>query len=131
MKSAKKICKNCGICCQRTEMLVSELDIQLIAQTLNLTRNDFIKINELGIPQLKNKDNHCVFLDNTSKLCTIYKIRPKGCKFYPIVYDKDKSICIYDVDCPRIKDFHLEEVDFRQLCKNLKNFIKLELKIKL
>lgn len=112
-------------------MLVSELDIQLIAQTLNLTRNDFIIINEFDIPQLKNKDNHCVFLDYTSKFCTIYKIRPKGCRFYPLVYDKDKSKCIYDSDCPRVKNFYLEKVDFQEVCNNLKNFIKSELKIKL
>ncbi|MFX1233406.1 MAG: YkgJ family cysteine cluster protein [Promethearchaeota archaeon] len=132
MKSMKEICKNCGICCQNTEMLLSEQDIRLIEEKLlNITRNDFTELNERGMHQLKNKNSHCVFLDNSSKMCTIYKIRPQGCRFYPIVYDYNKKVCLYDRDCPRVKKFYLDDYKFKKVCEKIKNFIKSGLKVKL
>jgi len=132
MNKAKEICKDCGKCCQETEMLLSEQDIRLIEQNcLNITRDDFTELNEIDNRQLKNKNAYCIFLENTSKLCKIYKIRPQGCRFYPIVYDNKKKICVYDKDCPRVKKFYLDKDNFQVVCNNIKNFIKSELKINL
>ena len=132
MNKTKQICKDCGKCCQKTEMLLSERDIRLIEKKISsITRDEFTELNERGIYQLKNKDNHCVFLDITSKLCAIYEIRPQGCRFYPIIYDNEKKICIYDEECPRVSLFYLGRKKFKKRCNDIKKFIKTELKIEL
>lgn len=132
MDITKQICEDCGKCCQKTEMLLSEQDIRLIEENISsITREEFTELSEKGIYQLKNKDNNCVFLDITSKLCSIYEIRPQGCRFYPIIYDNEKKICIYDEECPRISQFYLDWKKFKNLCNNIKKFIKRELKIQL
>ena len=130
MKQTKQICKDCGICCHKTEMLISERDIRLIEEKISsINRDDFTKLIEKGIYQLKNKDNYCIFLDTISKLCNIYEIRPQGCRFYPIIYDNEKKICIYDSECPRVSQFYLEHKKFKIVCKDIKKFIKTELKL--
>jgi len=132
MNKMKHICNDCGKCCQKTEMLLSERDIRLIEEKiLNITRDEFTQLNEKGIYQLKNKDNHCVFLDIKSKLCNIYKIRPQGCRFYPIIYDNEKKVCIYDEECPRVSQFYLSHKKFKKICNNIKKFIKRDLKIEI
>ncbi|MFX0025012.1 MAG: YkgJ family cysteine cluster protein [Candidatus Hermodarchaeota archaeon] len=130
MNKTKQICKNCGKCCQETEMLLSEQDIHLIEQKISsMTSEEFTELNEKGINQLKNKDNYCIFLDIKSKLCKIYKIRPQGCRFYPIIYDNEKRICIYDEECPRVSLFYLKPKKFKKTCNEIKKFIKMKLKI--
>lgn len=132
MDITKQICKDCGKCCQKTEMLLSEQDIRLIEENISsITRDEFTELSEKDIYQLKNKDDHCVFLDIKSKLCNIYEIRPQGCKFYPIIYDNEKNICIYDEECPRISQFYLNRKKFKKICNNIKKFLKKELKIEL
>lgn len=132
MNKTKQICKGCGKCCQKTEMLLSEQDIRLIEENFSsITREEFTELSEKGIYQLKNKDNHCVFLDTTTKLCKIYEIRPQGCRFYPIIYDNEENICIYDEECPRVSQFYLDHKDFKKLCNNIKKFLKTELNLTL
>ncbi|MFX0019676.1 MAG: YkgJ family cysteine cluster protein [Promethearchaeota archaeon] len=130
MNKIKQICKDCGKCCQKTEMLLSEQDIYLIEEKISsIRRDEFTELNENGIYQLKNRNNHCIFLDIASKLCTIYKFRPQGCRFYPIIYDNEKEICIYDEECPRVSSFYLVLKKFKKTCNDIKKFIKMELKI--
>ncbi|MFX1495149.1 MAG: hypothetical protein ACFFBZ_12760, partial [Promethearchaeota archaeon] len=64
-----------------------------------------------------------------SKLCNIYEIRPQGCKFYPILYDNEEKICIYDEECPRVSQFYLGRKKFKKVCNDIKKFIKTELKL--
>ena len=130
MKEAKKICKNCGKCCQETEMMISKEDIRLIEnKVLNVSKEDFAELNDEGIYQLINKENHCIFLDMTSKLCRIYEYRPKGCRFYPIIYDYENETCIYDQECPRVSLFHVEPDNFKNICNSIKQFLRTELKL--
>jgi len=126
-------CQDCGKCCLETEMPLSERDIELIiANSLNnLNEDDFaIKKNE-DYYQLKNINGHCFFLDNQSKICKIYANRPQGCRFYPIIYDFDKNQCVFDEECPRTDLFQLMEIDFKQHCNRIKQFLREELKISL
>jgi Fe-S-cluster containining protein len=130
MNITKQICKDCGKCCQKTEMLLSERDIRLIEEKIsNITRDEFTELNEKGIYQLKNIDNNCVFLDTKSRLCNIYEIRPQGCKFYPIIYDNEEKTCIYDDECPRVSQFYLGHKKFKKVCHDIKKYIKTELKL--
>ncbi len=130
MNRTKQICKDCGKCCQKTEMLLSERDIRLIEKKIsNITRHEFTELNAKGIYQLKNTDNNCVFLDITSKICTIYEIRPQGCRFYPIIYDNAEKNCIYDEECPRVSRFYLARKKFKKVCNDIKKFLQTELKL--
>ncbi|RLG78751.1 MAG: hypothetical protein DRO13_06790 [Thermoprotei archaeon] len=54
-----------------------------------------------GIPRLKNIDGHCIFLDPSTNMCTIYEHRPLGCRLYPLVYDVDRDEVSLDTTCPR------------------------------
>jgi Fe-S-cluster containining protein len=126
-----EICNNCGKCCLETEMILSKKDVEEISKnsTKGLSEADFVFINEAKLYQLKNKKKHCIFLDINSKLCKIYKFRPQGCRFYPIIYDKERRKCIYDKECPRVEKFYLERDDFKKVCSNIKIFLRSELKI--
>lgn len=122
-------CENCGECCIRTEMILSQQDVDLIIKNFpkKIKRKDFLFKNKKGFLQLKNSANHCVFLDFFSKKCMIYEYRPQGCKFYPLIYDVTQNICTFDKDCPRLNLFYQDKQEFKKNCKRLKNFLKIEL----
>ncbi|NVM55031.1 MAG: YkgJ family cysteine cluster protein [Candidatus Helarchaeota archaeon] len=79
-------------------MLLANEDVERIKTQLNKPRQDFSYLRD-GYIFLKNKDNYCVFLDSQTKRCSIYEIRPKGCQFYPIIYDPLLKNCVIDRDC--------------------------------
>ena len=126
----KEKCKDCGICCIDTEMMVSKKDINLILKSYapNLRKEDFVrKINDYF--QLKNINGHCVFFDISTKTCKIYTKRPQGCRFYPLTYDKDKKTCVFDEDCPRTHLFYRSGDEFEKTCKQIKKFVRKYLNI--
>jgi Fe-S-cluster containining protein len=128
----KKECRECGICCLDTEMVVSEQDIELVLKNNsldNLRKQNFIVRNNEGNFQLKNVEAHCFFFDVVSKSCKIYDIRPQGCRFYPLIYDGEKKICVLDSDCPRKHLFYQNPHDYKNSCKNIRKFLKEQLKI--
>ncbi|MCK4896020.1 MAG: YkgJ family cysteine cluster protein, partial [Candidatus Heimdallarchaeota archaeon] len=73
----------CYQCCLDTEMTLSEEDITRI-EKLGYKIEEFLEEKD-GFMALRNIDNHCIFLKN--KMCSIYEIRPQGCRFYPLIYD--------------------------------------------
>ncbi|MHA1647366.1 MAG: YkgJ family cysteine cluster protein [Promethearchaeota archaeon] len=123
-----KICRDCGVCCHYTEMQLSIKDIQNIEKNnpKNLSRNDFCEIVD-GFFQLKNIDDHCIFLDPYQNTCTIYNNRPEGCKFYPMIFDENQNRCILDKDCPYRREFYKHAPNYKSTCKKLRNWIKEEL----
>ena len=126
-------CENCGKCCLETEMIVSRQDIELIKTSYpnNLRKQDFVFKNNNDQFQLKNIEGHCVFLDNSSKNCNIYRYRPQGCKFYPLIYDINEEKCKLDEDCPRTSLFYKNKQEFKIACQNLKIFIIKQLNMKI
>ena len=92
----------------------------------NLGSEVYIKNEDF---QIKNYNNHCVFLDFSTKKCKIYTYRPQGCRFYPLIYDFQKDKCTFDKDCPRTHLFYQKSRILNETCKNLKDFIKNQLKI--
>ena len=45
----------------------------------------------------------------------IERIRPEGCKLYPIIYDKDKNCAVFDEDCPHRHRFKMSNSTKQQL----------------
>ncbi|MCJ7697381.1 MAG: YkgJ family cysteine cluster protein [Thermoplasmata archaeon] len=101
----------CIQCCKETNMLLSYHDIEKI-QKLGYDHAFFLREHG-GWLQLKNSQGRCVF--HTGEKCTIYEHRPKGCSFYPIVYDKDNNGAILDSECPQKLCFPLIKSKIQQL----------------
>lgn len=126
-------CENCGKCYLETEMILSSEDIKLIKKNSidNIREGDFVFKNNNEHFQLKNIEGHCIFFKNSSKKCKIYKFRPQGCRFYPLIYDMNKKKCILDEDCPRTNLFYKNKQDLKISCQNLKIFLKKQLNMKI
>ena len=103
----KSCCRenNCIKCCLKTRMPLSNQDVKRIKR-LGFDTEFFITLKN-GWFQLKNKDGRCVF--NNGFMCLIYKDRPEGCKFYPILYDKDENKAVFDKDCPYKDSFKISK----------------------
>jgi Fe-S-cluster containining protein len=127
----RNVCEDCGECCIETEMILSPHDIDLIIKSYpnKINKQDFVLKNKDGNYQIKNVDNHCVFLEFSTKKCRIYENRPQGCRYYPLIYDFEKDKCTFDKDCPRTHLFYQNNRILNETCKNLKDFIKDQLKI--
>lgn len=109
----KSCCKenNCIKCCLETRMPLSNQDIERI-KMLGFNTKFFIT-SKKGWLQLKNKNGKCIF--HNGILCTIYKDRPEGCRLYPIIYDKNESIAIFDKDCPYKDNFKISKGVIKKL----------------
>lgn len=128
-----KACFKCGKCCIETEMILSQEDVKKILKKTKgiINHEDFCFINEEGFLQLRNKNNHCFFFDVSMNKCKIYKIRPQGCKFYPLIYDMTKNQCVIDLDCPEPFLFYADKEVMEKTCFKIKFFLTNKLKIKL
>ncbi|MHA1687989.1 MAG: YkgJ family cysteine cluster protein [Promethearchaeota archaeon] len=122
-------CRDCGLCCLETKMLLSESDILRIQKLYfnNQEKKDFFFKNEEGMYQLRNINDKCYFFDPITKTCKIYEIRPKGCEFYPLIYDTINDTCVLDEDCPRSFLFYKNSTQIKKFCKKLKKFVHEEL----
>ncbi len=122
----KNKCVDCGNCCRETEMILSARDVNRIKNSdpKNLRTNDFVIKTTDGLLQLKNADGFCVFFDVTSKLCQVYRVRPQGCRFYPLIYDSDKEICVLDQECPRPEMFYPNKQSHMNTCKKIVRFLE-------
>ncbi|MGC8913353.1 MAG: YkgJ family cysteine cluster protein [Thermoplasmata archaeon] len=89
------ISNGCFLCCMDTEMMLLEEDIVKL-ENAGYKQNEFSYIED-GFVLLKNVDGHCVFLK--AGLCSVYPIRPAGCKLYPFVFDADNEIVKLDPLC--------------------------------
>lgn len=88
-------CTLCGNCCQLPggSVAVSEVEIEKIADSLNMDLKDFIQnycISGTVSRKLKEQENGaCIFLKD--KRCTIYEIRPLQCRTFPFWPENVKS----------------------------------------
>lgn len=125
-----KICRTCGICCLKTEMILSNEDIERISHQLDgLSTGCFYEKKE-DFFFLKNVDNHCFFFDPLKNHCRIYDFRPEGCRFYPMVFELDSNTCFLDEDCPHRKIFYSNPKSFKSNCLKLKGWLFKHILIK-
>lgn len=119
-----QICRknNCHYCCIETEMLLTNKDIRNIGKTTGIKADRYVRITKEGHKMLQNRMRgikaQCFFLNNEG-LCEIYKARPEGCQFYPIIWDMEKHLAIRDDICPYLDNFEINV----QISKKLKFFI--------
>ncbi len=99
-------------------MILSSRDISTIVNH-GFVRDDFCFKDQEGFFKLKNVNGQCFFLRNNK--CTIYSIRPLGCKFYPIIFDVDFNKAILDDDCPLVTI--ITQNTIKQFENDLRKFI--------
>lgn len=125
-----EICMNCGICCENTEMELSEKDINRIIRITRDTPNlkqFYIIDKKTGEKLLRNVDGRCIFQNPKTLTCIIYENRPEGCKFYPLIYDFQKRNCVLDSECPHKELFELTGNERKKRCNLLKSWVFREL----
>ena len=109
---------NCHKCCIETEMLLIKSDIKRIRIETGIHPKDFVHQTEEGFWMLKNKsmicEETCFFLQ-IDGLCSIYRIRPDGCRFYPWIWDLESHRVIPDDFCPYNEEFEQEKEKNNQL----------------
>ncbi|MEM3726522.1 MAG: YkgJ family cysteine cluster protein [Candidatus Bathyarchaeia archaeon] len=91
-------CSHCGICCRKTEMLLSEEDIKRL-ENLGHSREKFVRYDKKGFAKLRNHRGYCVFYDQQKGRCNVYKCRPLGCRIYPVIYSEGEGTIVDDL-CP-------------------------------
>ncbi len=81
-------CTTCGNCCMKLKPFITEQDIKILSQRLNLSQqqvmDDYIEIDE-GDQYFKNLP--CSFLKE--KKCTVYNDRPEDCRSFPHMHKRN------------------------------------------
>ncbi len=113
-------CSHCGVCCEKTEMLLSNADIERL-ERLNHDRQKFVRYDRHGFARLKNCHGLCVFYDVEKCRCKIYRHRPLGCQIYPVVYSEQEGIVGDDL-CP-MKDT-ISEIELKRKGKKLMKLLQ-------
>jgi len=91
-------CSRCGVCCEKTEMMLSNANIKRLEKR-GYNRQKFARYDRQGFARLKNQDGFCVFYDAEKLRCTIYKHRPSGCRIYPVICSEQEGIVVDNL-CP-------------------------------
>jgi len=102
-------CSHCGVCCEKTEMLLSKADIQLL-KSAGHEREEFVCVNGQGFAQLRNRRGHCVFYRTDKRRCGVYRYRPLGCRIYPVIYSMQEGVIVDDL-CPLAETVSRAEID--------------------
>lgn len=89
-------------------MLLSEADIARLERA-GYVRREFVHIDKRGYARLRNVGRYCVFYDAEEHRCRAYKLRPSGCRIYPVIYSEEDGI-IADSLCPMSKTVSQEEI---------------------
>ncbi|MHA1681315.1 MAG: YkgJ family cysteine cluster protein [Promethearchaeota archaeon] len=123
------ICKNCSKCCAPTEMPLSQGDIDRIT-LLGYSLDDFSIIDdESGTRILRNRKGKCYFLEGDEKpfRCIIYPYHPRGCKFFPLIYNAEKGKCTLDKEyCPHWREFEWK-LESKGECEEVAAFLRDDL----
>jgi Fe-S-cluster containining protein len=104
-------CSHCGICCKKTEMLVSEEDIRLLEKA-GCSQKKSIYFTKQGYARLRNRQGYCVFYDPKKHQCNVYRHRPLGCRIYPVIYSEEEGVIIDDL-CPESNTVSAKEVEHK------------------
>jgi uncharacterized protein len=102
-------CSHCGVCCEKTEMLLSRADIRLLERAGH-EREEFVRFNGQGFAQLRNSRGHCVFYQIEKRRCRVYRDRPLGCRIYPVIYSEEDGVIADDL-CPKAGTVSKKEID--------------------
>lgn len=115
-------CSHCGMCCEKTEMLLSRADIRLLERA-GYDREKFVRFNRQGFAQLRNSQGCCIFYHIERHRCKVYRHRPLGCRIYPVIYSEEEGVIVDDL-CPLAGTVSKREIeskaeDLRRLLRRI------------
>jgi len=90
----------CRACCFETRLSLLDEDVARLEAD---GHRDFAVADARGYLRLRNVHGHCVFLGPQG--CTVYDIRPDGCRTYPLVYYEEGDEVDFDAFCPHWREF--------------------------
>ncbi|MEM3727724.1 MAG: YkgJ family cysteine cluster protein [Candidatus Bathyarchaeia archaeon] len=90
-------CSDCGECCRETEMELSSDDVERLVDA-GYRPEDFMVVRD-DVPHLRNVDGCCYFYSPAKRRCRVYKIRPLGCRLYPVIYVDGVGVTLDEL-CP-------------------------------
>jgi Fe-S-cluster containining protein len=82
-------CTGCGDCCTGAPgyVWINQAETEALAAETGLSVSEFERryVRYVGVRKtLKERKNYdCVFLDSTTRKCTVYKVRPRQCRTWP------------------------------------------------
>ena len=101
----------CSACCRETTMPITKAEASRLARRTGMKQEEFSVINDGALTLLNNAQTRaCVFLLTDSAdmsaegMCSVYEIRPKGCRTYPYVLSQDDR-AVLDLGCPHRSQF--------------------------
>nr|MDO8117786.1 YkgJ family cysteine cluster protein [Candidatus Sigynarchaeota archaeon] len=125
-----EICRSCASCCTPTHMPLSRDDMaRIVAAGFSIDACSEPSSEHPGLRALKNKGGRCFFLEGTGPFkCRLYPHHPRGCQFFPLIYDVDKGRCVLDKKyCPHWRLFTGEHARMKAECDALVGYLKAEL----
>jgi uncharacterized protein len=90
-------------------MLLSQKDSQLL-KTTGLAPKKFQRYDHQKYAKLRNRRGYCFFYDIDKQRCKIYRLRPQGCRLYPVIVGVQDSI-IVDELCPMGNTVSKKEIE--------------------
>jgi len=127
-------CTRCLTCCRDTEnrkrtILLMRVEAECIARKTGKTLTEFVEKTDGVEPYVycmkKTIGGTCVFLDGHS--CSIYRVRPIICKFYPFELHESEGEYTFSFtsECPSIrKGPVLQRKYFENLFKAIKKLTR-------
>ncbi|MBN1390325.1 MAG: YkgJ family cysteine cluster protein [Candidatus Thermoplasmatota archaeon] len=109
----------CSFCCIGTEMPLTREDVERL---LASGRSEFY---DEDTRQLRNIDGRCVFLSPEGS-CTVYDIRPRGCRSFPLIMSVPSMEPLFDDECPHRSEFTFEPEDVLELKELVETLLEEE-----
>jgi hypothetical protein len=101
-------------------MLLTNADVTAL-EKLGYPTRSFVHFSKKGTAQLRNNRGTCVFYNTEKRRCKVYRLRPIGCRIYPVIYSEEVGI-VWDDLCPEksTSSEKEEELKGKQLLRLLK-----------
>ncbi|MGA1872091.1 MAG: YkgJ family cysteine cluster protein [Thermoplasmatota archaeon] len=117
MKGSVCVEQGCSHCCRDTEMNLTLEDVDRISGS---GKEDFYHEDTM---QLRNVEGRCIFL-STEGRCSIYDMRPLGCRLYPLIMSLPSMEPLLDEECPHRDLFTVEPEEVMELGKLVETLIE-------
>lgn len=113
-------CSHCGVCCEKTEMMLSNADVECL-EKMGHDRREFVRYDRHGFVRLRNHRGFCVFYNVEKHRCRVYRHRPLGCRVYPVIFSEQEGIIVDDL-CPMKNT--VSKIEFERKGKKLMKLLE-------
>jgi Fe-S-cluster containining protein len=90
-------------------MMLCKEDIQRLEKA-GYCPEKFVHYDKHCYARLRNLRGYCFFYDAGKHRCRAYKLRPSGCRIYPVIYSEEGGVIVDDL-CPERRSVLKREVE--------------------